>query len=140
MWRAIWIRLTEQKADYDSVERSGVSPAIYDKMIHGDDLSLYDIKSLSRARVNDGVILRYLRDRQTVYILNSSDVEDLRKAGVSQSIVDYMLQTQRMYGPPAVIGIGVGYGPGWYGTYGPYGPYGPYFYPPPYFGPYHHWH
>jgi len=123
----------EQKADYDSVERSGVSPAIYDKMIHGDSLSLYDIKSLARARVNDGVILRYLRDRGTVYNLNSADVQDLRSAGVSQSIVDYMLQTPRLYPPTPVI---IGYGPGWYDPYGPY-----YFPPPPpYCGPYHHWH
>jgi hypothetical protein len=126
----------QEKADYASVERSGVSSATYDKMIHGDALSLYDIKALARARVNDGVILRYLRDRGTIYTLNSADVQDLRNAGVSQSIVDYMLQTPRMYGPPAVIGVGIGYGPGWYD---PYAPYGPYYYPPPYYGPYHRW-
>jgi hypothetical protein len=131
----------QQKADYDSVQRSGVSSAIYDKMMHGDDLSLYDIKSLARARVSDAVILRYLRDHQTIYTLDSADVQDLRSAGVSQSIVDYMLQTPRMYGPNPVIGVGIGYGPGWYDPYGPYGPYyGPYYGPPPYYGPYHHWH
>jgi hypothetical protein len=125
--------LTEQqKADYARVQASGVSPAIYDKMVHGDDLSLYDIKSLSRAGVSDGITLRYLRDRGTVYELNSEDVASLRKAGVSQSLVDYMLQTPRMYGPdyyPA-IGIGIGYGPYW----------GDPFWGPPYpYYPYHHW-
>src|SRR5208283_4482172 len=83
----------QQKADYASVHASGVSSAVYDKMVHGDDLSLYDIKALARARVSDAVILRYLRDQGTVYYLNSDDVTSLRKAGVSQSIVDYMLQT-----------------------------------------------
>ena len=105
----------QQKADYARVQSSGVSSAVYDKMVHGDDLSLYDIKALTRAHVSDGVILRYLRDHETVYFLNSDDVAGLRKAGVSQSIVDYMLQTPHMYGPDVypVIGVGVGYGPYW---------------------------
>jgi hypothetical protein len=124
----------QQKADYASVQESGVSSAIYDKMVHGDALSLYDIKALSRAHVGDGVILRYLRDQHTIYNLNSDDVAGLRKAGVSQSIVDYMLQTPQMYGS----GPGpypYGYGPYWGDPY--WGPYwgGPYFYG----GYYHHW-
>jgi hypothetical protein len=124
----------QQKADYASVQESGVSSAIYDKMVHGDALSLYDIKALSRARVSDAVILRYLRDQHTIYNLNSDDVAGLRKAGVSQSIVDYMLQTPQMYGS----GPGpypYGYGPYWGDPY--WGPYwgGPYFYG----GYYHRW-
>ena len=124
----------QQKADYARVQASGVSSAVYDKMVHGDDLSLYDIKALTRAHVSDGIILRYLRDQETVYYLNSDDVANLRKAGVSQSIVDYMLQTPRMYGPdfyPA-IGVGVGYGPYWGDPF--WGP----AYPYPYY-PYRRW-
>ena len=121
----------QQKADYASVQSSGVSSAVYDKMMHGDALSLYDIKALSRANVSDAVILRYLRDQGTVYYLNSDDVAGLRKAGVSQSVIDYMLQTPGQYGPYN--------GPYWGGPYwGPsWGPYwgGPYFYG----GYYHHW-
>ena len=78
----------QQKADYARVQESGVSSATYDKMVHGDDLSLYDIKALSRAHVSDAIVIRYLRDQHTVYYLNSDDVAGLRKAGVSQSIVD----------------------------------------------------
>jgi len=118
----------QQKADYARVQSSGVSSAVYDKMVHGDDLSLYDIKALSRAHVSDAIILRYLRDRGTAYFLNSDDVAGLRKAGVSQSIVDYMLQTPQMYGPGSVIGVGVGYGPYWGDPF--WGPYpGSYYYP-----------
>jgi hypothetical protein len=107
----------QQKADYARVQTSGVSPAVYDKMVHDDALSLYDIKALARAHVSDGVILRYLRDHGTVYYLNTGDVEGLRKAGVSQSIIDYMLQTSRAYGPDFYPG----YGPYWGDPYwGPY--------------------
>jgi hypothetical protein len=125
----------QQKADYASVQRSGVSSAVYDKMVHGDDLSLWDIKALAHAGVSDGVTLRYLRDRGTTYYLNSEDVSSLRKAGVSQSIVDYMLQSPR--GNVQVYPVvGIGYGPYWgdpfWGPY-PYGYYGGY-------GYHHRWH
>ncbi|HUB68457.1 MAG TPA: hypothetical protein VL981_13310 [Candidatus Methylacidiphilales bacterium] len=112
----------QQKADYQIVHSKGVNPAIYDKMVHGDSLSLYDIKALSRAHVSDAIILRYLRDQGTVYSLSSQDVIDLQKAGVSQSVIDYMLQTPRNYGP---------YPPPYYGY--------PYGYPGPYWGPYPYW-
>ncbi len=104
----------QQKADYASVQRAGVNSAIYDKMVHGDSLSLYDIKSLSRAGVSDGVILRYLRNQETIYSLSASDVNSLQKAGVSQSIIDFMLRTPQLYAmPPIVVGVGYGYGPYW---------------------------
>jgi hypothetical protein len=124
----------QQQADYLAVDRSGAPSAVYDKMVHGDPLSLGDIESLSRAHVNDGVILRYLRNQGAIYTLNSGDVSNLRRAGVSQSIVDYMLQSSRAYYDYPPI-----YDP-WYGPwYGPY--YGPGFGFGFYGGRgYHHWH
>jgi hypothetical protein len=121
----------QERADYDAVERSGVSPAIYDKMLHGDDLSIHDIEVLSRARVNSGIILRYIRDHGTVYYLNSTDIKEMQSAGVDASIVDYMLQTARggWWGQgPYPYYSGWGYGPWWYGPYGGPGFYGPGFY------------
>jgi hypothetical protein len=123
----------QQKADDAAVQRSGVSAATYDKMVHGDALSISDIENLSRARVNDGVILRYLRDQGTIYTLNTDEVIALRKAGVDQSVIDYMLQTARSYASePYFYDYPYGYDPFWYGPYGP-GFYGG-------FGYYHHWH
>jgi hypothetical protein len=122
----------QQKADYAAVENSGVSSAIYDKMVHGDDLSLHDIEALSRAHVNGGVILRYIRDHGTVYQIGSTDVKDLQGAGVDRSVIDYMLQTAR----------GGYWGAGPYPYYGGYDPfwYGPAFYGGFYFhgGGYYH--
>lgn len=119
----------QQLADQHAVERSGVSPAIYDKMVHDDALSLSDIVSLSQARVNDGIIIRYIRDHGTTYYLRPPDFDYLRKNGVSQSVIDFMASTAPYgpgpygpgpYGPPVVpIGIGIGIGGG---------------------GGYHHWH
>lgn len=115
----------QQQADYAVVKSSDVSSAIYDKMMHGDQLSLYDIKALSHARVKDAIIVRYMRDHESVYYLNSSDVEGLSQAGVSQSVIDYMLTTPQTYAPgaPVPVSVGVVVGPGWYGPHpGWYGP------------------
>ncbi len=70
--------------------------------------------------MNDGVIIRYIRDHNAVYYLESSDVERLHNQGVSQSVIDYMLQTARnygpypypdpyWYGPPIFVGAGFGF-------------------------------
>jgi hypothetical protein len=117
----------QQKADYSRVQNSGVSPAIYDKMVNGDDLSIGDIEALSRAHVNSGIILRYLRDNDTVYYLAATDVTRMEKVGVDPSVVDYMLQTARGgwwgAGPYPYFGVHdpFWYGPGFYGGYFGYG-------------------
>jgi hypothetical protein len=134
----------QQKADYAQVDSSGVSPAIYDKMVHGDDLSVRDIEALSRARVSSAIILRYLRDQGSVYYISSSDVTGLQKAGVDQSVIDYMLQTARggYWGPGAYPYYGFGYydpfwyGPGFYGG----GFYGGYYHGGGYHGGGGHYH
>jgi hypothetical protein len=128
----------QQKADYAAVQRSGVNSATYDKMTHGDDLSLYDVKALARAGVSEGVILRYMRNQGTIYVLNAGDVDGLLKAGVSKSVVDYMMSTPHIYGPAVYPVVSIGYGPYWGGPY--WGP-GPY-YPAPYCYPYRRgcWH
>src|ERR1700733_16332198 len=97
----------QQKADYASVQRSGVSSAIYDKMVHDDPLSINDIVSLSQAHVSDGVIVRYIRDHGTVYALSPEDMDHLRHSGVSPSVVDFMART----GYPGPYPYGPGPGP-----------------------------
>ena len=135
----------QEKADYARVERSGVSPAIYDKMVHGDDLGISDVESLARAHVSSAVILRYIRSHDTVYYLHSADVTALQKAGVDPSVIDYMLQSARQYGPGAYgypYPYGYTYDPFWYpGLYGGFGWYnGGYFGPGGggYYGHHHH--
>jgi hypothetical protein len=114
----------QQQADYTVVERSGVSPAIYDKMVHGDPLSISDIVALSQARVNDGIMIRYIRDQHTIYYLSPPDFDYLKKSGVSPSVIDYMAQTAPPGPPPGgpgpypvpvpVVGVGVVFGPYWH--------------------------
>ena len=119
----------QERADDAAVMRAGVSAATYDKMVHDDQLSVTDIENLARAHVSEGVTIRYLRDHSSYYSLNSTDVAHLLKAGVSHSVIDYMLQSDRNYGA---------YGGSPYGAYG-YGAYDPYWLGPwygfnPWFG------
>jgi hypothetical protein len=83
----------QEKTDLATVQSSGVDAATYDKMLHNDDLGVADICALERAGVNEGVILRYIRERGTVYVLSSRDTSRLRRAGASQSLIDYMNHT-----------------------------------------------
>jgi hypothetical protein len=113
----------QQQADYTAVEHSPVSPAIYDKMVHGDALSVSDIAALSHARVNDGIVIRYVRDHGTIYLLSPGEIQYLQNNGVSPSVIDFLVQTGQngagpgpgpyFFGPPVSIGIGVGGGGRW---------------------------
>jgi hypothetical protein len=131
----------QQKVDLSAVQNSGVTPAIYDKMVHGDDLSVSDVCTLERAHVNEGVILRYMRGRDSIYELSSNDVTRLQTAGASQSLLDYMQQTAAAHAasyPTVQVETYAPYGPiGYYGPsassyWGPqyYGAYDPFFGPP----------
>ncbi len=84
---------TRQMADYNQVDRAGVSPAIYDKMVNGDPLGISDIISLSQAHVSSAIVIRYIRDHDTVYVVTMANITAMQKAGVDPSIVDYILQT-----------------------------------------------
>ena len=119
----------QQQADYAQVRASGVNPGTYDKMLNGDDLSIYDIKALVNAGVSDDVILRYLRHQRTVYYLTPQDIGGLKRAGVSSTVIGFMLQTPREYISyyPA-SGSGIGYFPYYDPFWGP--PYPNYPYPP----------
>lgn len=132
----------QEKADLTEVQGSGVNSATYDKMLHGDELGVADVCALERAHVDEGVILRYLRNRGTVYVLSRHDIARLKAAGASQSLIDYMEHTEiagavsyptvqvYTYAPYGPIGY---YGPSASSYWGPqyYGAYDP-FYGPPY--------
>jgi hypothetical protein len=83
----------QQKADYASLRRADVPGPLYDKMVHGDDLAVGDVVTLSRAKVGDDVIVRYIRYQHTVYRLTPRDFAQLHEGGVSQSVIDFMDHT-----------------------------------------------
>ena len=104
----------QEKADLASVQKSSVPSATYDKMVHGDDLSITDVCALERAGVDDGVILRYMREHSTIYVLSTHDEARLKAAGASQSLIDFMRHS--------VAAQAVSYPTTTVVTYAPYGP------------------
>jgi hypothetical protein len=83
----------QERNDYASVRRANVPAPLYEKMTRGEDLSVGDVITLSRARVGDDVIVRYIRDQHTVYRLTPRDFARLHEGGVSPSVIDFMGHT-----------------------------------------------
>jgi hypothetical protein len=52
-----------------------------------------DVKALAKAGVSDEVILSQIRNSQAVYYLSTAEIIDLKESGVSEKIIDFMINT-----------------------------------------------
>lgn len=83
-------------AALDSSDRSAVqnsSPATMNRIDRGEQLSIKDIETMSQAGITDDKIISTIHSTGSVYHLSASDVQELKDAGVSQRVIDYMLET-----------------------------------------------
>jgi hypothetical protein len=55
--------------------------------------SLADIKALSQSAINDTIIIGQIRKTQSVYHLTTAEIIDLKKSGVSQNVIEFMVNT-----------------------------------------------
>jgi hypothetical protein len=62
----------------------------------GQSLSIADIKALAAAGVNDDTIVSQIDSSHSVFHLSSTDIIDLHNAGVSEKVVNYMINTATM--------------------------------------------
>ena len=69
------------------------SPSTLRKIDRGQQLSLNDIKAMSQAGINDNVIISQINSTGSVFHLTTSDIIDLKNSGVSQRVIDAMIQT-----------------------------------------------
>ena len=56
-----------------------------------------DITTMSKAGIADEVIISQIRNARVVYRLNSQQIIELNNAGVSQKVIDFMINTPRLY-------------------------------------------
>jgi outer membrane lipoprotein SlyB len=77
------------------------SPATLQRIEQGQPLGLADIKALSRAGISDEVIISQIRNSRTAYRLTTAEIIDLKESGVSQKVIDFMINTPSLYPPPA---------------------------------------
>jgi outer membrane lipoprotein SlyB len=69
------------------------SPNTLRRIDNGQPLSIQDIKDMSRAGIKDDVIISQIRATNSVYHLSSADIISLKEAGVSQRVINAMIQT-----------------------------------------------
>jgi outer membrane lipoprotein SlyB len=72
------------------------APQTYVRVDQGQSLSTADIKALAAAGVNDDTIISQINSSHSVYHLSSSDIVDLHNSGVSEKVVNYMINTASM--------------------------------------------
>lgn len=63
-------------------------------------LSLADVKMLAKSGVSDEVILSQIRNSHTVYHLSAAEILDLKDAGLSEKVIDFMINTPTLYRSP----------------------------------------
>ncbi|MGD1020710.1 MAG: hypothetical protein ABSA12_15465 [Verrucomicrobiia bacterium] len=66
-------------------------------------LGTADVKMLAKSGISDEVIISQIRNSRTVYHLSAADILDLKGAGVSERVIDFMINTPSLYrsmGPP----------------------------------------
>ncbi len=105
------------------------SPQTYARVEQGQPLSLADVKSLAHAGISEDVIISQIKNSHTVFRLSAADIIDLRDAGVTDKVVNYMINTasnvpeavsspapviQYAPPPPPVETVVVAPGPGYY--------------------------
>ncbi len=81
-------------ADQEQRERlRAQAPQTYQRIEQGQPLSLADVKALSRAGISDDVIVSQIKNSHTIFRLSAADIIDLRDAGVTDKVVNYMINT-----------------------------------------------
>jgi outer membrane lipoprotein SlyB len=74
------------------------APQTYVKVDQGQPLSVADVKALAKAGINEDVIINQIKNSRTVYHLSTADIIDLRDSGVSDKVVNYMINTPSLLG------------------------------------------
>jgi len=74
------------------------APQTYVKVDQGQPLSLADVKALAKAGISEDVIVSQIKSSRTVFHLSAADIIELRDAGVTDKVVNYMINTPSTVG------------------------------------------
>jgi outer membrane lipoprotein SlyB len=69
------------------------APQTYVRVEQNQPLAVADVKALAQAKVGDDLIISQIRTSHTVYHLSAADIIDLRNSGVSENVIDFMINT-----------------------------------------------
>jgi hypothetical protein len=79
--------------DQDRKIMEKTSPRTVDRMDKGEPLTINDIIKLSQGGVSDDTIIRYIQETKTTYNLSQAQINRLQESGVSQRVINYMINT-----------------------------------------------
>jgi uncharacterized protein YcfJ len=69
------------------------APQTYDRVDQGTPLSLADVKALAKAGIAEDVIINQIRNSRTIFHLSANDIIDLRDAGLTDKVINYLINT-----------------------------------------------
>lgn len=69
------------------------SPRTVERMDMGEPLTINDIIKLSQGGISDESIIRYITNTKTTYNLTQAQINRLQEAGVSQRVINFMIDT-----------------------------------------------
>jgi surface antigen len=69
------------------------APMTYARIDQDQPLGLQDVKAMAQAGISDNVIISQMRTTGTAYHLSASDIIDLHTAGVSETVINYMVNS-----------------------------------------------
>jgi len=79
--------------EQDRMIMDKTSPRTVERMDRGEPLTINDIIKLSQAGISDETIIQYMQKTKTTYNLSQAQINRLQEAGVSQRIINYMIDT-----------------------------------------------
>jgi len=56
-------------------------------------MSLADVKAMVKAEIADEVMISQITQSRTVYRLTTAEIIDLKESGVSNKVIDFMINT-----------------------------------------------
>lgn len=68
-------------------------PQTLQRIDQAQPLGLADVKALAKAGVSDKVIISQIRSSHTAYRLSSAEIIDLKDGGVSEVVINFMINT-----------------------------------------------
>lgn len=71
------------------------SPRTVERMDRSEPLTVNDVIKLSQGGVSDETIIRYMQQTSTTYSLSQAQIRRLQDAGVSQRVINYMVDSSR---------------------------------------------
>ena len=79
------------------------APETYARVDQGQPLSVADVKALTKAGIGEDVIINQINISHTVYHLSAADIVDLRDSGVTDKIINFMINTPNSQGANAEV-------------------------------------